>query len=383
MKTEKIILILGLALVFVSSLSILAAAGCASETDCNPQACLNGRLYDIKNICDAGNCKVDSSTDKGTNQACDYCKACIDVPHSLDSPLSDVTYTIDFDNEHTIDNGAYIVVPNTKISLADISDIQYLCGNGAPGQRGSNLIAWVYNTLSSVKLAMGHNNIEIDGGLKREDVIGGSSTKCGTPVLNAFEMLLGYGMENEEINGIYNFVTPSNYTVFIDLISGYCGPNDGYHYPTTQNYVCPWLGGTKRSDNCGNDEGWTPKQNFTVLVPNPDISIDAPAADPALKETKIQKSWTITNTGVGRINIAIEHDCGTWTCAFDAYNQGSQIPLEENEAYTVRLNITVVPEPLKTHKIGIKVTYDDGYGLKGIPPKTKTSYIEFTDIIIK
>jgi hypothetical protein len=379
MKKRKIILTSCLALVFAASLGVLVNANCINDGDCNPQACLNGRLYDIKNICDAGSCIVDSSTDKGTNSACDYCKACIDTEHSLDSPLSDVAYNIDFDNEHTIDNGAYIVVPNTKLSLTDISDIQYLCGNGANAPRGSNLIAWVYDTRSSDKLAMGYNNIEISSALNRSNVIGPGSTTCGTPVLNAFEMLLAYGMENEEINGLYNFVTPSNYTVFVDLISGYCGPNDEYGYPTTQNYVCPWLGGTSRSNNCGNTEGWKPKQDFTVLVPGPDINIDAPTGEATLKQTQIQKSWTITNTGIGRINIAIEYDCGTWTCAFDGYNQGSPIPLEEKGAYTVRLNITAVPDTLATHKIGIKVTYDDGYGLIGIPPKIKTSYIEFAN----
>jgi hypothetical protein len=385
MKTKNIAL--ALVLLLATSLCVLVHANCVADSDCNPDACLNGRLYDLKNSCNAGSCVVDSATDRGTNSACDYCKACIASAHDLGSPLSDVTYSVGFNNEYTIDNGAYIVVPDTKVSLSDISRIQYLCGNGAPSQRTSNLIAWIYNTSSSDKLAMGYNNIEINGALNRSNVISSTSTACGTPVLNAFKMLLGYDMENTKIDGIFNFVTPSNYTVFIDLISGYCGPNNVYNYPTTQNYVCPWLGGTARSDNCLDTngkrvEGWTPKQNFTVLVPYPDITIDAPSDEPAPKETSIQKSWTIRNTGIGRITMSIEYDCGNWTCAFDGYAQGSQIPLEENEAYTVKLNITTKHDELEKHRIGIKVTYDDGYGLKGIKEKIKTSYIEFGNPII-
>jgi hypothetical protein len=74
----------------------------------------------------------------------------------------------------------------------------------------------------------------------------------------------------------------------------------------------------------------------------------------------------------------VTFDCGGWVCAFDGYN-GNPIPLLENEERTggITLNITVDPSNTLLHDIGIIVTYDEGYGLKGIPPRTKTSYIQF------
>jgi hypothetical protein len=202
-------------------------------------------------------------------------------------------------------------------------------------------------------------------------------------------MLVAYGnMVNEEIEDIYSFNKPSKYTVFIDLISGYCGPNaEGYSLgpsnPTTQNYACPWLGGTNRANLCSyegdNVEGWMPMENFKVLVPDPDVTITAPTSEANLNVTTIQKTWAIRNTGLGKITMNIKYDCGNWTCAFSGYTAGTPITLAENGLYSpLTLDITIDPTELTSHQVGIIVTYDDGYGLKGIPPKTKTSYISLS-----
>jgi hypothetical protein len=366
---------------------VISSPGERLYVDCAwglPNICLNGDLYSVINTCDGGACEINSKTlSAHTSPSCDSCKKCAGMAHDLSSPLSDVTYTRNFDNDYgdevAMDNGVYVVPPDTTMSLTDISTIYYFCGNGVPVPRVASLIAWVYNTSSNKKISMAYNNLEIDSGLNREDVIGSSSTTCGTLVLNAFEMLFEYGMSNEEIEDIYNFVKPSNYTVYIDLISGYCGPNDVYNSQLTQNYVCPWLGGSHRANVCSyfgrNVEGWTPKQNLKVLVPNPDVTITAPPSEANLNVTTIQKTWVINNTGLGRSSISITYDCGTWTCAFDSYAQGSPIPLNEKGVYPITLDITTDPTELTSHQVGIIVSYDDGYGLKGIPPKTKTSYI--------
>jgi hypothetical protein len=433
MKKSKIILILGLALVFAASFSVFAASGCSDDLDCddsnviedykcannsvyinysayyfcnystgacqlnatpswridyncselNTQACLDGDLYKIDNNCRWDiECLVENPVVIQPNSpTCDYTAACIDPAMALTSPLADVTYDVDFDDEYTIDNGAYIVVPGTSVSLSDISTVYFLCANGAPVPRGSNLIAWVYNTTSNAKLAMANNNIEISNSLTRNNLIGSGSLTRGTPILNPFTMLLGYYMDNEEINNIYSFTRPSNYTVYIDLISGWCEPNDGDNYNTAANYVCPWLGGTNRANLCWANgvrvEGWRPKQNFTVLVPNPDINFTAPSNGTNVTGTKIQKTWTIRNTGIGRTYIAINYICGNWTCAFDGYKSGGAIPLNVNETFTVTMNITLGAAEVN-HLIGINVSYDDGYGLSAITPKLKTSNISIT-----
>jgi hypothetical protein len=360
------------------------------------KACLNGDLYNVQNICEDAICMIRSPVlDVNSSPTCDYCKECNFNAVKEGSPLTDVTYDIKFSGESVFLEDStgnvigYAVPPNSVMSLTDISDILYYCTNGAKGGRTSNLIVWVYNAIDNKKLAVGHNVIDIGNALNRSDVIGEtSSATCGTPILNAWDVLGGFnnvvevpGWDAPKISSIHNYTKPSNYTVFIDLVSGYCG----YNHITrelTQNYVCPWLGETNRSNYCHDKfnqsiDGWMPKENFTVLVPGPDITITAPASETNLAVTKIQKKWAIRNTGLGRITMNITYDCGNWTCAFDGYN-GNPIPLEENEEYTpgITLNITIDPAKVN-HQVGIIVTYDEGYGLKSIPPQTKTSYIEF------
>jgi hypothetical protein len=363
----------------------------------NDRACLNGDLYKTHITCkysedDGGNCVPLSPTlDISNSPNCDITKECAGEAHTLSTPKEDIEYNVDFDDEYVIDtDGTYVVVPGTTTYIDNIAEIYYYCGNGVEVPRTPNLIVWVYNATSNKKVGMARNNIEIEGSLNREDVIGPSSTKFGTPVLNPFEMLLAYGMMfNDEIEDIYSFNKPSKYTVFIDLISGYCGPNaEGYSFgptnPTTQNYVCPWLGGTNRANLCSfegdNVEGWTPMENLSVLVPNPDITIGAPTSEANLNVTSTQKKWTINNTGLGKTTMSVTYDCGNWTCAFVGYTAGRPIPLEENEGYIpgITLDITIDPSELTSHLVGIIVTYDEGYGLKGIPPKTKTSYISLS-----
>jgi signal peptidase I len=374
-----------------TNLCYLSTPGPRKYVDCAwglPGICMKGDMYNVTNTCSIGWCWVSPpapTLSVPNSPKCDKCSTCAAVAHSLYSPLVDVTYNKNFYNtygdEVVMDNGTYVVPPGTTADLSDISEIEYFCGNGVSVPRYSNLIAWVYNATSNRKLTMAYNNLEINSSLKREDVIGDNSTKCGTLVFNPIEMFYEFGMENENMENIYTFTNPSTYKMFIDLISGYCAPNDVAKYEQTQNYICPYLGGDpNRASICDDSfgahaEGWTPKENITILVPNPDITIAAPPSEANLSVTQIQKNWSINNTGLGKTTMNITFDCGNWTCAFDGYN-GNPIPLEENEEYIpgITLNITIDPAQ-PTGQVGIIITYDEDYGLNGVPPKTKTSYI--------
>jgi hypothetical protein len=243
-------------------------------------------------------------------------------------------------------------------------------------------VAWVYNTSNSIKLNVAENTIVIDNSLDRSEVIGDTSSTCGTPITNPYGTLLyRWGLSNDSFY-VFRFNEPSNYTVFVDLISGFCGPDSTEDSIITQNYVCPWLGGTRTTSICYDHEGdltdgWSPIENLTILVPNPDITIVAPTNELNPTTPTLKKSWNITNTGLGLVNLSIISDCGGWVCAFDGYAEGSQIQLEEGGIYTVTMNITIDPSELSAHRLGINVTYDDGYGFKSIVPKSKTSYIIF------
>jgi hypothetical protein len=353
--------------------------------------CYNGGTYTFKNTCWHGACTAYNIQPQLVPSAgCDRCTACKSDATRMEPASSFTKYNFAFYNdydEYATDNGTYIVPPNTTMDLIGISSVRFICGNSGPFNQSSNLAVWVYNATSGTKLAMGFNDLEIDSTLNRSNVIGDSSDTCGALISNVFETVIGTNgtpvHKTTKIENIYDFTQPSKYTVFIDIIAAYCTPIDADHRPITQNYVCPWLGGTSRANLCidtdnKSADGWVPKENLTILVPYPDINIVAPANELDPKPVTIKKTWTITNTGTGKVNFSITSDCGGWACAFDGYNAGDPIPpLEENEAYTITMNITIDLSGSPKHNVGIIVTYDEGYGLKSIPPQTKTSYIQF------
>jgi hypothetical protein len=354
--------------------------------------CLNGDYMSFRYRCvGAGECKVlTDSVDIANYGNCELCANCMEPatePRSLAQ-----TYTKVFTGNYVIENGTYYVSPNSRMSLTSINSITYNCGNTMLYQRRSSLFVWVYN-ITGEKKTLKHNGVAIDDSLNRSEVLGDTSDPaCGTAVTNPYDtMLFGYplvhnrtGIANSTLPNIYNFVTPGKYNVYIDAMGAYCGPITPLRADVTQNYICPWLGGDlSRSDNCKSDvgrvvDGWNEREDFMVVIPNPNITIAAPSSEASLNVTKIQKTWNITNRGVGRITMNITYDCGNWTCAFDGYN-GNPIPLEENEAYIggIKLNITIT-SPGVNHLVGILIRYDEGYGLSAIPPRNAASYITIT-----
>jgi hypothetical protein len=357
-------------------------------TDAINTTCSNGGTYTFKNTCDYGACRAyDIKPGLAPSAGCDRCTACKAAATRMGSNLSSTTYDIGFDNEYTIDNGIYILTPNSTMDMDSISSVRFLCGNSGPFNQSSNLVVWVYNAINNTKLGVGFNDIEVDSTLNRSNVIGDSSDTCGTHISNVFTSVIGTNgtpvRKTDRITNIYTFAQPTNYTVFIDIITAYCTPVDADHRPIAQNYVCPWLGGTARANICiGSDnnsaDGWAAKENVSVLVPDPDITIAAPSSEANLNVTTIQKTWAINNTGVGRITMNITYDCGNWSCAFEGYTAGSPMPLEEKESRDIKLNITI-NSPDVNHLVGILIKYDEGYGLSTIPPKNKTSYITITN----
>jgi hypothetical protein len=435
MKEKKILLIIGLALLLGATTVVWAAFGCSDYEDCeslwggiddfcyknnyvfnatgtfydcitgscqisspkypfgdvvdancsqaNSEACSNRNLYSISWSCTSGGCLTDATkTLKAANSPkCDPALACTGIAHKLSTAPSNLTYNPDFTGVHLVDAGEYVVAPGNTLYVDNIGWMLYWCGNGVEANRTSNLFVWVYNSSNGQRLARGQNNINIAAGVDREDLIGPTSQTRAEPITNAWTMVYDYYMENEEINNIYTFNNPSRYTVYIDVISAYCIPNF-LGFPLTQNYVCPWRGGRPAADLChfwaGEDvEGWTHLENFSVIVPGPNINFTAPANQTSPAGTTIQKTWIINNTGIGKIKMNITYNCGNWTCAFNGYTAGSQVPLNENQVFTVTLNITLGAAEVN-HRIGINVSYDEGYGLAAIAPARKTSNISIT-----
>jgi hypothetical protein len=376
-----------------TSLCELKPPGTYIYDNCTAHAegtCLNGDYMSFRYRCvGAGECKVlTDSVDIANYGNCELCANCMEP--ATEPRSTSQTYTKVFTGNYVIENGTYYVSPNSRMSLTSINSITYNCGNTMLYQRRSSLFVWVYN-ITGGKKTLKHNGVAIDDSLNRSDVLGDTSDPaCGTAVTNPYDtMLFGYplvhnrtGIANSTLPNIYNFVTPGKYNVYIDAMGAYCGPITPLRADVTQNYICPWLGGNlSRSDNCKSDvgrvvDGWNEREDFMVVIPNPNITIAAPPSETSLNLTKIQKTWTINNTGIGRITMNITYDCGNWTCAFDS-TAVNNVPREENQAHTVTLNITIT-SPGVNHRIGINITYDEGYGLSAIPPKKASSFITIT-----
>jgi hypothetical protein len=350
----------------------------------NDEACQNYNLYSLTWTCPTNGCELTVGPIIGAGSPkCDPTTACAGDAHRLATAPTDLTYNDHFHGTYVLDNGTFAVAPGTYIEVNGIGNMKYWCGNGVNLTRTSNLFLWVYNATNNQRLARGRNNIEIAGGLDREDLIGPSALTRGVPVTNAIQMLIQYYMENTVINNIYTFNKSTRYSVYIDVVSGYCAPNYNISWPTTQNYVCP-SGITRPGVNLcfwegAEVDGWTHLKNYSVIVPGPDTSFVAPSNQTNLTGTTIQKSWTINNNGIGKITMNVTYDCGGWACSFQGYTAGSAIPLVENESRTLTLNITLGAAEVN-HLVSINTTYDEGYGLAAIAPLRETSNISITSI---
>jgi|GEM_PF-6662539 len=297
------------------------------------------------------------------------CSTNVQCRHGWTMRTNAVAYNTEFSEDYAFDEGHYILCPDCMMKLKDISAYNTICSNGVHSRWTAHLITWTYNE-NGTKEAISDNGFHISTNLDRGGIIGPSSTTEGTPL-------------NREAHwnqmSVFHFIEPQYYDVYVDMIHTYCD--------SPSSYVCPWLGGSWRSrlcrcqifDTITECEGWIPLAIYDIFVPETNITIEKPEDIFDPPEKTLLLSWTINNTGMGKANVSIDMDCSDWDCYFVGYTPNEEIYLNSGDAYTVFMNVTIsIPSTIGPKEIGIKVTYDDGYGLSCIQPETIDSLIKIT-----
>ena len=262
-------------------------------------------------------------------------------------------------------SGKYMVCPGTTFSVVDISTVWFLCSNDEwIDNDRPNLQAWIYNSDTGAKLSES-GNYDIVRGYERWQIIGPSSRTIGS-------YLYSSGSPSTRYFTVYTFNNPGNYKVWIDLNNAFC---------RRPYFACPWLGGTWRSHICDRGalwymyeiEGWDPLKEYSIVVVNPSISVTNKASETAAAGSQILLHWKIKNDGNVEAKISIASDCGGWSCSFLGYSGGT-IYVPAGAEYCFILNVTVPDTQGVSNNVGVKITYDDNYGLTCIAPKTLSSY---------
>lgn len=271
------------------------------------------------------------------------------------------TYSLGFNPaEKNIVDGYYVICPGTTVSVTGTGTYNKYCSNGVVYSSQANFVSWTYDA-NNVRLALRYTNLGISSSLDRGSVIGSSS------------QLAGIALDSSTpTNDIYTFTNPSSYKVNLDVLNAYCDSPD--------TVSCPYLGGAWRSDYCrygyintvAEAEGWLELNGYNILVPSPALSVTPPAGLNLTQGSSANLVWTVQNTGVGKIDIFFARQCADWTCSFIGYTEGTKVTLVQGQSYTLVMRAVA---GAFSRNVGISATYDDGYGLTCIPPRTVQSMI--------
>jgi hypothetical protein len=277
-------------------------------------------------------------------------------------------YNVDFNPGYKFSHGKYLVCSGTTLSAIDISEFNFLCSDTVVSSRLPILIGWTYNSDTWERKAITGNAATVSS-VDRWDVFGSGSKTIGTTL----------NLHTPDDNfDIYTFNSPGNYKVFIDMIHGYCdNPAD---------YACPWLGGTWRSSICrygvvdtvNEAEGWVASRDYDiVVVEDPSLDVKNKPAISVSRGKQTFLPWKIINNGSVMTRVTVTSDCNGWQCGFLGYSGGT-IELYPGDVYCLVLNVSVSNELGVKNKVGVKITYDDTYGLSCFSPRTIASYTEVT-----
>ncbi|MFZ2456748.1 MAG: hypothetical protein WAX07_09755 [Candidatus Altiarchaeia archaeon] len=278
------------------------------------------------------------------------------------------SYNIDFNKGYRIDSGKYLICSGTKMSAVDISEFNFLCSDTTIFSRLPILIGWTYNSDTRERKGISGNSATVSS-VERWDVMGAGSKTIGT--------LLEDHPSKDNFD-IYTFDSPGNYIVYIDMIHAYCD-NPAY-------YACPWLGGSWRSTICNysvvdtiqESGGWVPIQSYELkVVNNPSIDVKNKPSITVSRGKQLLLPWKITNNGSVKVNVRITSDCNGWACKFFGYSGGT-IELYPGDTYCLNLNVSVSSGAGIKNNVGVKITYDDAYGLSCFPRQMVDSYTEVT-----
>jgi hypothetical protein len=280
------------------------------------------------------------------------------------------TYNIDFSKGYRIDSGSgkYLICSGTRMSAVDIVEFNFLCSDTTTFSRLPILIGWTYNSDTGERKAIAGNSATVSS-VDRGDVIGSGSKTIGTSMEDH---------PSKDNFDIYTFDSPGNYRVYIDMIHAYC---DDPAY-----YACPWLGGSWRNTICRyavvetlqESEGWVPIRSYDLtVVKNPSIDVKNKPSISVTPGRQLLLPWKIVNNGSVKVKVRIAADCNGLVCKFLGYS-GGQIEIYPGDTYCLILNVSVSNELGVKNKVGVKITYDDTYGLSCFPAQTIDSYTEIT-----
>jgi len=127
-------------------------------------------------------------------------------------------------------------------------------------------------------------------------------------------------------------------------------------------------------------EGWRPSREYDIVVmDDPSIDVKNKPSVSVSRGKPAFLSWRIINNGSVITRVSVDADCNGWQCSFLGYH-GETITLYPGDVYCLILNVSVSNELGVKNRVGVRVTYDDGYDLSCFPPHMRESYTEVTAI---
>ena len=270
---------------------------------------------------------------------------------------SAVAFTPSFSSSYALDGGNYVVCPGCSMSLRNIGAYYSDGSCGSTGTIVSNLLAFTYKSGSMLSRTSNGLNTYYT----REQI---AASSCGADTNPNPSYMWGYLTSVPNSMGVYTFSQNGTYQVYVDFEKTICcNYAGGWKF-----FICSWSGGC-----------WVAQTAYNIIVPAPATTVSAKSADipDAGPSTVYHLYWNVTNTGIGKEKISFTRNCGTWSCSFSGYTEGTQVTVNEGSSYAVFMDVTT-PSSMASANVGVTITYDDGYGLSCISSANTISLVNVT-----